>query len=536
MITISDLNSFTPNRRNYILSNHRKDGLIEWMKEMLGHSFILNAKDTYQETFIYFEELIAEYRNNPETSRLKELVPSVGKFHTPLALAQAFHIYDEKYSISKRTMIPPSVNEIRHILNLGQVISIGKDLRMISFDGDQTLYSDGGNFDIHNRELALSLIRLLCHGVKVILVTAAGYGLDGYKYEYRIQELLNKFIEEQMNESQIENFYVLGGECHFLFQCKLVMEDESSFPHTPAPESNGKGKKHDKNNLNNIYGVNLTNPTNTPPAAPPSHPFPNAFAPHGTSTSVPIPHRPPLPPGAHHGHSLSTSSSSPDPAATPNDIEITHIPHHPKESSNDDDVADTASVASDDEQPATLMSTPKEKRGKHFPSSSQKHVKRVRLMPVPIEEWQAQHLKGPKPFYWPNEEVQDLLDIAENTMKHAVDELKLRARILRKAKAVGVFPGGKEMAMKVPIGHGSRKLKQEALDEIVLRVSEAIRRRALTKPYPFPYCVFNGGKDAWIDVGNKSIGVQALQAFFGFYPEQCLHVGDQVSYLFVIFA
>jgi hypothetical protein len=28
-----------------------------------------------------------------------------------------------------------------------------------------------------------------------------------------------------------------------------------------------------------------------------------------------------------------------------------------------------------------------------------------------------------------------------------------------------------------------------------------------------PYCVFNGGTDAWLDVGNKSVGVAALQAY-----------------------
>ena len=40
--------------------------------------------------------------------------------------------------------------------------------------------------------------------------------------------------------------------------------------------------------------------------------------------------------------------------------------------------------------------------------------------------------------------------------------------------------------------------------------------------------VFNGGGDAWLDVGNKSVGVACLQAYFNFAPEFCLHVGDQV--------
>jgi hypothetical protein len=31
-------------RRNYMLVPHRRDGLIEWMKTMLMHSFVLNVR------------------------------------------------------------------------------------------------------------------------------------------------------------------------------------------------------------------------------------------------------------------------------------------------------------------------------------------------------------------------------------------------------------------------------------------------------------------------------------------------------------
>jgi len=46
--------------------------------------------------------------------------------------------------------------------------------RLISFDGDQTLYSDGENFE-RNPRLANYLYQLLRHGVVVAIVTAAGY-------------------------------------------------------------------------------------------------------------------------------------------------------------------------------------------------------------------------------------------------------------------------------------------------------------------------------------------------------------------------
>ncbi len=38
---------------------------------------------------------------------------------------------------------------------------------------------------------------------------------------------------------------------------------------------------------------------------------------------------------------------------------------------------------------------------------------------------------------------------------------------------------------------------------------------------------FFAGRDAWVDVGNKLIGVQALQKYFKIAAEETLHVGDQ---------
>ena len=91
-----------------------------------------------------------------------------------------------------------------------------------------------------------------------------------------------------------------------------------------------------------------------------------------------------------------------------------------------------------------------------------------------------------------------------------------------------MYPGGTDMILKVPVGHGSSKVKREALDEMVLRVMEALRSH--TPRITLPYCVFNGGTDAWLDIGNKRVGVEALQAFFKIPQANCLHVGDQVRY------
>jgi IMP-specific 5'-nucleotidase len=224
------------------------------MKSMLQHSFVLDALETTgADTFSHFEMLIEEHReltaqqqngNDLEclfpTSRLKQLVPTIGVFHTPLPLRAAFEVYNEKHRLTKRKHIQVSFNECRHILNLAQIMALRKvqqpeaqkvlattlnedaqsvekgneiepskpdaissdrrkfrmesigsfidlgedgmlgDLagfngpKLISFDGDQTLYSDGQNFE-RNPRLAFYLYLLLRHGVTIAVVTAAGY-------------------------------------------------------------------------------------------------------------------------------------------------------------------------------------------------------------------------------------------------------------------------------------------------------------------------------------------------------------------------
>lgn len=362
-----------------MVQSHRKDAFIEWIIEMLTHSFVLDAKDTYIETMNYIEELIDEHRITPKRSRLMEFVPSIGAFHTHLPLAAAFKIYDHKYSVTRRRFIPPTFNEIRHILNLAQVMAIGENLDLITFDGDQTLYSDGGNFDASNNELAIGITSLLANCVKVAVITAAGYGLDGSKYEVRMRGLLLAMVSEGLSEDQVENFYIFGGECNYLLRAKLIVNADGS--------------------------------------------------------------------------------------------------------------------------------------------------KRARLYPVSIDEWQVHD--GPKPYTWPQDQINLLLDLAEGSMQEAIRDLKLRARILRKERAIGVYPGGAGMIKFVPDGHGSQKLKQEALDEVVLRIADVVRSNA--DRITIPYCIFNGGSDAWLDIGNKNVAVAALQAYLKVPQSRSLHVGDQVD-------
>jgi IMP-specific 5'-nucleotidase len=100
---------------------------------MLQHSFVLDALETTAaDTFLHFEVLIEELRrledpslhhdlsstsgntSRPnlshrrsmsnldapfQQSRLRQLVPTIGSFHTALPLREAFEIYNEKHRL-----------------------------------------------------------------------------------------------------------------------------------------------------------------------------------------------------------------------------------------------------------------------------------------------------------------------------------------------------------------------------------------------------------------------------------------------------
>jgi IMP and pyridine-specific 5'-nucleotidase len=379
------------------------------MKSMLQHSFVLDALETTgADTFSHFEVLMEEHRvlgDSLQPSRLQQLVPTIGTFHTNLPLREAFLVYNEKHRLTKRKHIQISFNEIRQILDLAQIMAMRDDTsspahknmmsladfptvdnadeengdddlelalkggqlngpRLISFDGDQTLYSDGANFE-ENPKLANYLYLLLRHGVFVAVVTAAGYGYVPEKYEFRLSGLLKYFAKRGLTPEECEHFYLFGGECNYLLR------------------------------LGSDYRL---------------HPV-REHGPGGWYTST-----------------------------------------------------------------------------KHLSDG---------------------------PSNWAESKVDSLLDVADNTFQHVVEELNLRGRVIRKSRSVGLVP------------EPGQEITRESLDETVLRVHEKIHMLNNGTGPGLPYCAFNGGTDAWVDVGNKRVGVQVLQSFLGVAPEKTLHIGDQ---------
>jgi len=201
--------------------SHRKDAFIEFIRAELKRCFTLYEKDEvntrYKEIMQQVTSLVDGHRRTGTKSRLHHIVPSVSKFFTELDLVRAYDFYNEKARISRRSFVAPSFNEVRHMLNVAQVHGTSKlGLRFISFDGDQTLYQDGSC--ISNPAIINALVELLNAGVIIAIVTAASYADRASGYETRLGLLLEAF-RSSVSAEKLGNFYVVGGECNYMFSC-----------------------------------------------------------------------------------------------------------------------------------------------------------------------------------------------------------------------------------------------------------------------------------------------------------------------------
>ena len=117
---------------------------------------------------------------------------------------------------------------------------------------------------------------------------------------------------------------------------------------------------------------------------------------------------------------------------------------------------------------------------------------------------------------WNEDAIQSLLSVAEGALRTCVETLHLPAEVLRKERAVGIFPAS------------GKRFTREQLEETVLVVQQVLEMSASVREAGIPFCAFNGGNDVFVDIGDKSLGVQGCQKWFGgVTAEHTLHVGDQ---------
>lgn len=152
-----------------------------------------------------------------------------------------------------------------------------------------------------------------------------------------------------------------------------------------------------------------------------------------------------------------------------------------------------------------------------------------RLEWVEQDVWRLDMMKE-----WKHEDIQTLLDIAQDALSSCAKVMRLKSQIIRKPMAVGTNPPflliSSNLLGLVPC---KSRLTRECLEEAVLASQRTLFYHPVAEKIPF--CCFNGGSDVWVDVGDKSLGVSVLQRFFhdlaGDHLEiwggNTLHVGDQ---------
>lgn len=132
----------------------------------------------------------------------------------------------------------------------------------------------------------------------------------------------------------------------------------------------------------------------------------------------------------------------------------------------------------------------------------------------------------PEMRLWTIDGISALLDAAEAALRQCINNLSLSATVIRKERAVGIVPDGREP--------NQPKLTREQLEETVLvtqQILETYDTRQGLRPSNaprIPFCAFNGGTDVFVDIGDKSWGVKCIQSFFGGVQScETLHIGDQ---------
>jgi IMP and pyridine-specific 5'-nucleotidase len=96
-----------------------------------------------------------------------------------------------------------------------------------------------------------------------------------------------------------------------------------------------------------------------------------------------------------------------------------------------------------------------------------------RLAYVPRSEWLLDEMRA-----WHDDDITELLDIAESALRACAANLQLPAAVLRKDRAVGVYP------------LDGQKMHREQLEETVLVAHNTVERSAVGSRLPF--CAFNG--------------------------------------------
>ena len=178
------------------------------------------------------QELLLEHHHDPEGSRLRSLVPSMGKVYSQVDLLGALRAYDAGSGILSRRFVMASFREMREVLNLATVFALGSQVKLVTLDADDTIYPDGGQLT-PEAPLIPVLIKLMRLGVNISLVTAASYPGEPHKFEARIAPFLKALAlacEAGADPAIVRRFFIMGGECNYLLHAQCVYEEDGLSP------------------------------------------------------------------------------------------------------------------------------------------------------------------------------------------------------------------------------------------------------------------------------------------------------------------
>ena len=121
-------------------------------------------------------------------------------------------------SITKRKFVKPSFREIRNVINTATCFACVSNVKLLTFDADDTLYDDGGVIEVDS-PFIIPLVRAARAGIHVSLVTAAAYPGEPKLMERRISGLLKQLafaLECGASKEMLSYFHVMGGESNYL--------------------------------------------------------------------------------------------------------------------------------------------------------------------------------------------------------------------------------------------------------------------------------------------------------------------------------
>lgn len=520
------------------------------MKSMLMHSFVLDALDTTgADTFSHFEMLIDEHRsismtsqrlidihfnsspNNaatittaaaataaaagtsevhhaiippPPPSRLTRLVPSIGTFHTRLPLRRAFEAYNAKYGVTKRRYVCISFNEIRHILNLAQIMAMIQP----KGEGDGSGGGEGGGGGVgvgmvdsprlwESSPPPLSLDKMkIDDGALVVKEEEESNAQEEGKF-IKADKMLSssqrtndddallsseKHCESSIGEESLERLQHQH-QCpirkpldrHERSESDVIIEETYSLlPMLHSPLPGPKLICFDGDQTLYCDGANFEKSPNLAK-------YICLLLQHGVTIAV-------------------VTAAGYEYHAAKYELRLSGLIAYFQERNLEKSDLERFYIFGGECNYLLRL-------GQDY------HLHAVRE-DGPGGWMTSTKYLSESPGNWRESDITSILDMSEECFRSSLIEQNMRATIIRKKRSVGLIPKADE------------KIPREALDETVLRTQTLLDESKVT----LPFCAFNGGRDAWVDVGNKRVGVTVLQSYLGIPVEETLHIGDQFLY------